>query len=155
TRSGGDFRLGSENYSRKLLYEEMVDTPLDKLLEMGYENLRENQRLFRDTAASIDAKKPPQQILTELEKDHPAPGQLLNAFRDETKRVRDFIEAKKIVTIPSQVLPILEETPPFMRALTFASMDTPGPYERVAKEAFFNVTSPEKDWPADRIEDYM
>ena len=25
----------------------------------------------------------------------------------------------------------------------------------VAKEAFFNVTLPEKDWPADRIEDYM
>lgn len=42
-----------------------------------------------------------------------------------------------------------------MRALTFASMDTPGPYEEVAKEAFFNVTLPEKDWPADRIEDYM
>ena len=54
---------------------------------------------------------------------------------------------KQIVTIPSPVLPILEETPPFMRALTFASMDTPGPYETVAKEAFFNVTLPEKDWP--------
>ena len=42
-----------------------------------------------------------------------------------------------------------------MRALTFASMDTPGPYETVAKEAFFNVTLPEKDWPEDRVEDFM
>ena len=48
------------------------------------------------------------------------------------------------------MLPILEETPPFMRALTFASMDTPGPYEEVAKEAFFNVTLPEKDWTPER-----
>ena len=39
--------------------------------------------------------------------------------------------------------PFVEETPPFERALTFASMDTPGPYEKVAKEAFFNVTLPE------------
>jgi uncharacterized protein (DUF885 family) len=39
-------------------------------------------------------------------------------------------------------MPIVEETPPFMRALTSASMDTPGPYEKVAKEDFFNVTLP-------------
>jgi uncharacterized protein (DUF885 family) len=42
-----------------------------------------------------------------------------------------------------------------MRALTTASMDTPGPFENVAKEAFFNVTLPERDWPAARIEEYM
>ena len=29
-----------------------------------------------------------------------------------------------------------------MRAITFASMDTPGPYEKVATEAYFNVTLP-------------
>jgi uncharacterized protein (DUF885 family) len=34
-------------------------------------------------------------------------------------------------------------------------MDTPGPYETVAKEAFFNVTLPEKDWPAERQEDWL
>ncbi len=32
-RSKGDFRIGADNYSKKLLYDEMVDTPLDKLLE--------------------------------------------------------------------------------------------------------------------------
>ena len=67
--------------------------------------------------------------------------------------LRDFIISNKIVTIPSPVPPILEETPPFMRALTFASMDTPGPYEKVAKEAFFNVTLPEKIWTPERVEE--
>ncbi len=154
-RSSGDFQLGSANFSKKLLYEEMVDIPLDHLLQIGYANLRENQQKFRETAAKIDPSKTPQQILDELEKDHPKPGDLLAAFRETVVKARDFIVEKKIVTIPSPVLPILEETPPFMRALTFASMDTPGPYETVAKEAFFNVTLPEKDWPADRVEDYM
>ena len=42
-----------------------------------------------------------------------------------------------------------------MRALTTASMDTPGAYEKVAKEAFFNVTLPEKDWPAKQTEEYL
>ena len=59
------------------------------------------------------------------------------------------------MTIPSPVMPIVEETPPFMRALTSASMDTPGPYEKVAKEAFFNVTLPEKTWSAAQTEDYL
>ncbi|HEY1760203.1 MAG TPA: DUF885 domain-containing protein [Bryobacteraceae bacterium] len=154
-KSNGDFKLGAENFSKKLLYEEMVDIPLDRLLEIGYANLRENQQKFRETAAKIDPNKTPQQILAELEKDHPAPADLLGSFRDTVVKLRDFINEKKIVTIPSPVLPILEETPPFMRALTFASMDTPGPYEEVAKEAFFNVTLPEKDWAPARVEDYM
>jgi uncharacterized protein (DUF885 family) len=34
-------------------------------------------------------------------------------------------------------------------------MDTPGPYEHVAKEAFFNVTLPEKDWPAQKTEEWL
>jgi hypothetical protein len=54
---------------------------------------------------------------------------------------------KHIVTIPSPVPPIVQEMPAFARALTFAFMDTPGRYENVAKEAFFNVTLPEPDCP--------
>jgi len=154
-RSGGDFRLGAENYAGKLLYDEMVDVPLDRLLRIGYEDLRANQKRFQQIAAQIDPKKAPQQILTELERDHPPPDKLLDAFRDICTKLRDYIVAHKIVTLPSPVLPILEETPPFARGLTSASMDTPGPYETVAKEAFFNVTLPEKNWKPDRVEDFM
>jgi hypothetical protein len=53
------------------------------------------------------------------------------------------------------VLPIVEETPPFARALTFASMDTPGPFEKIAKEAFFNVTLPEPTWSQKEVEEHM
>jgi uncharacterized protein (DUF885 family) len=154
-RSRGDFRLGPENYAKKLAFEEMVDIPLDRLLQIGYDDLRANQKKFRETAARINPKKSPQQILDDLQKDHPAPGTLLDSFREVTARLREFIVEKHIVHVPSPVLPILEETPPFMRALTFASMDTPGPYETVAKEAFFNVTLPEKSWKPDRVESFM
>ena len=53
------------------------------------------------------------------------------------------------------MLPIVEETPPFLRALTFASLDMPGPYEKVAKEAFFNVTLPEKSWTPTAVAEHM
>src|SRR6185295_4612173 len=154
-RSQGDFRLGAPTYTKKLQYEEMVDIPLDRLLQIGYDDLRANQKKFAETAARIDTKKTPKQILDEMEKDHPPAGKLLDAFRDTLGGLTKFIEDRKIVTIPSPVPPILEETPPFMRALTFASMDTPGPFENVAKEAFFNVTLPEKGWPKERVEDFL
>jgi hypothetical protein len=133
----------------------MVDIPLDRLLEIGYQNLRANQQEFQRVAAQIDPKRPPQQILEELEKDHPPADKLLGSFRDVLSGLRGFIEAHHIVTIPSPVPPIVEETPPFARALTTASMDTPGPYEKVAKEAFFNVTLPEPDWPKAQAEEYL
>jgi uncharacterized protein (DUF885 family) len=154
-RSNGDFRIGADTYSKKLLYDEMVATPLDKLLEIGYANLRQNQAEFKRVAAKIDSKRTPQQILEELEHDHPAPDKLLETFRGTLGGLRDYIGQHRIMTIPSQLLPIVEETPPFERATTFASMDTPGPFEKVAKEAFFNVTLPEANWPKQQVEEHM
>ncbi len=154
-RSNGDFRIGAENYRKKLEYEEMVDTPLDHLLSIGWQNLRHNQAEFKRVAAQIDPQRTPAEILQQLEKDHPPPSNLLQSFRDVLAGLRDFITQHKIVDVPSPVLPIVEETPPFMRALTFASMDTPGPYEKVAKEAFFNVTLPESSWSRQQMEEHM
>jgi uncharacterized protein (DUF885 family) len=154
-RSNGDFRLGAENYRKKLLYDEMVDIPIEKLLEIGFEDLRRNQQRLRDTAKKIDPNQTPLQILDEAEKNHPAPDKLLPAFRDTLDGLRSFIAEHRLATLPSQVLPIVEETPPFMRALTSASMDMPGPYEKVAKEAFFNVTLPDKGLNARDVEEYM
>jgi len=154
-RSRGDFRLGADLFRKKLLYEEMVGLPLDKLLEIGMADLRRNQEAFKQTAAKIDPNKTPQQILDETTRDHPAPDRLLQSFRDVLGGLKDYIVTNKIITVPSPVLPIVEETPPFMRALTTASMDTPGPYEMVAKEAFFNVTLPESSWTPKQVEEHM
>jgi uncharacterized protein (DUF885 family) len=154
-RSHGDFRIGAETYRKKLLYDEMVDTPLDKLLQMGYQDLHRNQEWFKRVSAQIDPKRTPQQILDELERDHPPAGKLMENFRGVLGGLRDYVQQHRIVTVPSPVLPIVEETPPFMRALTTASMDTPGPYEEVAKEAFFNVTLPDPGWAAKEVEEYL
>ena len=154
-RSNGDFRIGAENYRKKLLYDEMVDTPLDELLKLGYADLHRNQQWLKDTATKIDSSKTPEQVLGEFQKNYPPPDQLLQTVRDMFGDLRAFIARAHIVTIPSPVLPIVEETPPFMRALTFASMDTPGPYEHAAKEAFFNVTLPEKDWTPQHVREFM
>lgn len=153
--SHGDFRIGAENYRKKLLDDEMVDLPLDHLLEIGMADLHRNQQELKETAAKIDPRRTPQQIMQQMEKDHPASGQLLDTFRGVLGGLKSYITTHHIVTIPSPVLPIVEETPPFARALTSASMDTPGAYEARAKEAYFNVTLPEPAWPEQRRKEFM
>jgi uncharacterized protein (DUF885 family) len=154
-RSNGDFRIGADAFQKKLLFDEMVDIPLDRLLEIGRADLRKNQEHFKQVAAELEPNKDPQAVLEELGAMHPAPAQLLDSFRATFNRLVGFIQSHHIVTIPSDVRPIVEETPPFMRATTFASMDTPGPYETHATEAYFNVTLPDPSMTPAEVEGYM
>jgi len=154
-RSNGDFRIGAETFQKKLAYDEMVDIPLDKLLEIGWANMRANQEHFRQVAAELEPGKAPHAVLEDLGANHPAPDQLMNAFRATFDSTIGFIQSHHIVTIPSDVRPILEETPPFMRATTTASMDTPGPFETHATEAYFNVTLPDASMTPAEVEGYM
>jgi uncharacterized protein (DUF885 family) len=154
-RSNGDFRYGADTFSKALAYNEMVDIPLDRLLQIGYADLHNNQAEFARVAKEIDPSKTPQEMLAELATIHPAPDKLLAAFHNTFDSLIAFIDANHIITIPSTVQPTLEETPPFMRATTQASMDPPGPFETHSKKAYFNVTLPEKDWSAQRVAEHM
>lgn len=154
-RSSGDFKFGETTFRKKLALDEMVDLPLDKLVEIDMANLRANQAEFARIAKELDPTKTPEQVLAELATIHPAPDKLLSAFQDTFNSLVSFIRAKKIITIPSDVQPTLEETPPFMRATTVASMDSPGAYEKNSTKAYFNVTLPEKDWTPEHVAEHM
>jgi uncharacterized protein (DUF885 family) len=154
-RSNGDFRLGADTFKKKLSYDEMVDIPLDRLLQIAMDDLHKNQAEFARVAKEVDPAKTPQEVLAQLATIHPAPDQLLNTFRGTFDSLIAYIREHHIVTIPSDVQPTLEETPPFMRATTFASMDPPGPFETHSAKAYFNVTLPEKDWTKDHVAEHM
>ena len=154
-RSNGDFRIGAETFSKKLSYDEMVDIPLDKLLEIGWADLRKNQVHFNQVAKELEPNKDARAVVEELGEDHPAPDHLLDTFRATFNGLAGFIRSHHIVTIPSDVRPIVEETPPFMRATTFASMDTPGPFETHSTEAYFNVTLPDPSMTPAQVEGFM
>jgi uncharacterized protein (DUF885 family) len=154
-RSNGDFRYGADTFRKALAYNEMVDIPLDRLLQIAYDDLHKNQAEFARVAKEIDPTKTPQQQLAELAAIHPAPADLLKAFQDRFDSEIGFIRSHNIITLPSDVQPTLEETPPFMRATTQASMDPPGPFETHSTKAFFNVTLPEPSWSAQKTSEYM
>ena len=68
---------------------------------------------------------------------------------------RRFVVDKGIVTIPSEVRVKVAPTPPYARSGSFASMDTPGPYETKATEAFYYVTPVEPEWDAKHKEEHL
>ncbi len=154
-RSNGDYRLGSDTFRKKLAYDEMVDLPLPRLLEIAYTDLHRNQTEFARIAKEIDPSKTPQEVLAQLATIHPSPDALLATFQAQFSSLIAFINSKQIITIPSKVEPTLEETPPFERATTQASMDAPGAFETHSTKAYFNVTLPEKNWTPEHVAEHM
>ncbi len=154
-RSNGDYRIGADAFSKKLAYDEMVDIPLDKLLTIGWADLKKNQAHFNEVAKELEPNKDARAVVEQLGQNHPAPDHLLDAFRATFDGLDSFIRTHHIVTIPSTVRPIVEETPPFMRATTFASMDTPGPFETNSTQAYFNVTLPDPSMKPEEVEGFM
>ena len=154
-RSKGAYAIGPENFAKKMLYEEMVDLPLDKLLAVGQANLDKDYKDFVETAKKINPKLPPAEVMKSIENDHPTETDLLPAARRTVEGIRSFLLEHKIVTIPSEVRPLIHETPPFARVGTFASMDTPGAYETKATEAFYYITPVEKEWDAKHKEEHL
>lgn len=154
-RSDGSFAIGEEYYRLKLSYEEMVDIPLDRLLQIGYDQLHKDQQAFAETAKMIDPSRSVQEVKVMVENDHPGAKELIPAAQKMLDGLRQFLIDDKIVTVPEGAQARVIETPPFARAVTFASMDTPGPYETRATEAYYNITLPDPNWSADKQEEYL
>ena len=152
-RSNGEFAIGEETFRRKLAADEMIDSPLEELLAIAERDLRKNQAAFVETSRRIDAARMPAAVLKVVEADHPPAEQLLSTTQNELDALGRFMTERRIVTIPKAPPARVQETPPFLRATTTASMDIPGPFERVATEAYYNMTLPDpKASPAEKNE---
>jgi uncharacterized protein (DUF885 family) len=145
-KASGDYAIGAGTYRRMLNDSDMVDMPLDQLEQVGVKELARLRDEFQKTAAQIDPKRSPAEVMESLTREHPDPAQVIPTVAAGLASIRAYVIAHHIATIPSDVLPMVRETPPYMRATTFASMDSPGPFEKTP-EAFFYVTLPDPSWP--------
>src|SRR5262249_6818433 len=154
-RRNGRYDIGAENFAKQFQFEEMVDIPLPRLLAIGEANLKRDHEAFVSIAKQIDPTKSPASVMKTLSDDHPTETDLLDSAKRTIEKTRQFLMDKHIVTIPSEVRPRVEETPPYARNGSFASMDTPGAYETKATEAFYYVTPPEKEWDMKHREEHL
>ncbi|MCL5006404.1 MAG: DUF885 domain-containing protein [Acidobacteria bacterium] len=145
-QSQGAFAIGAGNFSKKLLYDEMVDTPADQLLKIGQSELQRNQSLFAQTAQVIDKTKSPQEILQSMAQEHPAANQVLSDAQSVVDSQRQFVLTHEIVTVAPAPIPQVKEAPAFMEAKTLACLDTPGPLEQHSIQSFYYLTLPNSGW---------
>jgi uncharacterized protein (DUF885 family) len=154
-RSSGEFAFGESTYRKKLSADEMIDQPLDELLSIAERDLRKNQAAFAETARRIDPKGSPQDVLATVQADHPPAAKLLSVTQGELDAIRQFMADHHIVTVPDAPPARVQETPPFLRATTSASMEIPGPFETVATEAYYNMTLPDPKASAADTREFM
>ncbi|HEX8129196.1 MAG TPA: DUF885 family protein [Pyrinomonadaceae bacterium] len=155
SRSNGDYAIGAENYRRKLLYEEMVETPLAQLIREGERELRRTQNEMRAVAEEIAPGRDLMNVIRALGREHPSADGLVGETRAELNRIRAFVHTQQILTPPASENLQVAETPEYARSTSFASMDTPGAFERVATEAYYYVTPPDPAWDARRKEEHL
>jgi uncharacterized protein (DUF885 family) len=154
-RSTGDFALGQELFLEKLRLEEMIDVPLEKLLARGEAQLAKDRAAFVATARLIDPKRPAGEVFARLADDHPSAADLIPQVTRGLEAVRAFVIAHDLITIPSEVRPTVAPTPVYDRGSSFASMETPGPYEKPGLAAYYYVTPVEPEWDAQHAEEHL
>jgi uncharacterized protein (DUF885 family) len=150
-----EFAIGEEKYQRFLAETELIDLPAAKILELGLAELKKEQEIFSEAAKKIDETRPAPVIFKQIQSDHPTAENLIPEMAKRLEAVRKFVADRKLVTIPSEVRPQVKTTPQGQRAVTFASMDIPGPFEKRATEAYYYITPPEDEWPDEQKEEWL
>jgi len=143
-KADNSYAIGKEQY-RKMLTGEMVSYTPEQILEIGLKHLKEEQQRFEEVAKKIDPTKKAIDVFKEIQIEHPTAENLIPDTRKNLDAIRQYLIDKKIVSMPSDVKALVKETPQYARATSFASMDTPGPFEK-STQAYYYVTPVESSW---------
>jgi len=150
-----DFALGEEKFARFLTETELVDLPPGKILDIGMAQLKAEQEAFAEAAKKIDPNKPAIEVFKQIQGEHPAPDKLIPDIAKDLDKLRKYVVGRRLVGIPSEIRAKVKETPQYLRATSFASMDTPGPFEKRATEAYYYVTPTEENWPEKEKQEWL
>ena len=149
------YPIGKENYQKMLLYGEGITMSAEAILAIGMNELQKEQAAFNAAAKIINPNKKPVAVYNDMQKEHPTVMSLIPDARKNLEAIRQFLIDNKIITIPSEVRVKVEETPPFARETSTASMDTPGPFETKATDAYYYITPVDPEWTPQQQEDWL
>ena len=150
-----NYALGRDAFYKMVREGELIQLTPEQILEKGLKELKREQAVFAETARKLDPTKSAIDVFKAIQKDHPTEHGLIPDTKKNLEAIRTFCDERKIITFPSPVRARVEETPTYLRATSFASMDTPGPFEKKATEAYYYVTPTEADWPQQQREEWL
>ena len=139
-KAHGDFAVGRELFEEMLRDDHMLDYTAEGLLQTGWRLFEETQAQMEKLAGQIGAGRTVKELLEEAKADHPRAEELLDVYKREMARAREFVVKQGIVTIPRGESLKIEPTPPYLRGIIpYAAYMMPGPLE-TRQEGIFLVT---------------
>jgi len=148
-----EFALGPTRYQRLLFVREGIETSIDAVRKAGLADLERNQARLATLAKGEGVPAP--ELFARMSHDHPAASEVLPTAARMVEEARAFVEAKRLVTVPTRVSVRVEETPVWGRALSTASMNAPGPFEAGSDEGIYYVTPVDSRWTASQQEEWL
>lgn len=135
------FAIGEEGFRFRLAYEHAVESSPSALWRFGVDLIKEVQRDVESLARAIDAASSWQDTVSRLRDDHPSPATLVEAYQREMTRARQFVEDRKLLSIPPGDL-VITPTPDYLAPLIpFAAYQPPGAFAADRTGRFY-VTVP-------------
>jgi uncharacterized protein (DUF885 family) len=140
TRGDQSHVLGAERYARLLQVQEGLTLPLADFERLNEDNLAANKKAYEELAPHVKSG-----VVREAEYFATA-GRMM-------KDAREFVVSHGVVTLPTEDAATVRETPAYER-WNAASIEMSGPFEK-AKSAFYQLTLPDKEWPARERQAYL
>ena len=151
----GDFAVGKELFEEMLREDHMLDYSAKELLETGWRLFEDTQAQMEKLAKEIGTGRTVKELLEEAKAEHPQAGELLDVYRGEMARARQFVADRDIVTIPGGESLKIEPTPPYLRGIIpYAAYMMPGPLEKV-QQGIFLVTPVDPQSPKQEQEEKL
>ena len=145
-RSRSSFRLGADVFGEKLLLDEGINVPIERLIGAALAELGETQEEFLKISKEIDPE--PSEALRKVSSHKPVESSLREIADAQVGKLREFIERKRIVTIPENRGVAIIPTPRFYRP-QFKAIWMSGPFETTSTLARLNITRLQPSVPGD------
>jgi uncharacterized protein (DUF885 family) len=126
--------------------KEGLDISIERLDEIGKADLERNLAAMTAAAKQVNAKKPVAKVIAQVARDKPKADKVLDLAREQSATMRQFLIDEKIVTIPSEDVAEVRESPPFMR-WNFAFLSSAGAFEKKPLPSFYYISPPDPKWP--------
>ncbi|MBV8356013.1 MAG: DUF885 domain-containing protein [Candidatus Eremiobacteraeota bacterium] len=154
-RPSGTYAIGADLFAKRLALQEATPISLADYERVGEQSLARTRAEFVATAKKIDPARSPEAVADDLGRDHPTADELLPRAAQDLDQLRAFVAQHHLITLPPDWDVKVIPTPEFERQTSFASMDAPGPFEKVATQAYYRITPVEPTWSKQRQEEHL
>jgi uncharacterized protein (DUF885 family) len=162
----GDFRIGTENYQRKLYFALESDYSKEEILKRAEADLEATQKALYETALPYFKKHYPTQTsalqnpktvikaaLDKLAEDVPTNKTIVGRAKDYLKETTEFVRENNLVMVPDDPVKIIV-MPEFQRGVAVAYCDSPGPLEE-GGETFYAISPTPEAWSSTRVRSFF